>query len=92
LAGNVFDCRFFPLTLWARYSYGVVLWELGSGLAPYADVPPIAVALGVLQRSLALDPALMLPDCPPLLTALFVRCTAFEAADRPAFAEIVTQF
>jgi serine/threonine protein kinase len=74
------------------YAYGVVLWELGSGLAPYADVPPIAVALGVLQRTLVLEPGLLLPDAPPVLVSLFPRCVAYEPADRPTFSQVVNEF
>ncbi len=85
-AGKESDC---PADV---YSYGVVLWELGTGLAPFGDVPPIAVALGVMQRTLSLDSASMVPDACPVFATLLPRCIAFEANDRLTFMQVLQVF
>ncbi len=70
------------------YSYGVVVWELGTGLAPYDGMAPIQVAVGVLQQSLRLDANQFLENSPPVLIELFKQCTKYDPAERPPFSRI----
>ena len=67
------------------WSFGVVVWELGTFLAPFAGVPPVQVALGVVQNSLALDMDRLRLHTPAALSLLIPACLQRDAALRPSF-------
>ncbi|GLC65734.1 hypothetical protein PLESTF_000334100 [Pleodorina starrii] len=68
------------------YSYGVILWELLTGQAPWADLNAMQVvgAVGFARRSLP-DPA----EGDAVLLRLCKACRAFEPSQRPTFAQVV---
>lgn len=82
------------------YALGVTLWEVCTGLVPYADVAPTIPGfrdqIGVLLRGghgeEPLRPALeQLPaDTPPAVAALMQRMWAGEPAERGSLEEAVT--
>ncbi|GFR40294.1 hypothetical protein Agub_g475 [Astrephomene gubernaculifera] len=68
------------------YSYGVVLWELLTGQAPWADLNAMQVvgAVGFARRTLP-DPS----EGDQLLLHLCKACRAHDPTQRPSFAQIV---
>jgi hypothetical protein len=69
------------------YSYGVVLWELLTGEAPWAELNPMQVvgAVGFMGRALPPPPE----GGDAVLGGLCRRCISPAPRDRPSFAEIV---
>ncbi|KAL6748992.1 kinase-like domain-containing protein, partial [Haematococcus lacustris] len=68
------------------YSYGVVLWELLTGLVPWADYHPMQVVglVGFQHRSLPLP-----QEGPPLLLQLCAACLNPDPACRPTFSAML---
>ena len=70
------------------YSYGVVLWELLTGEAPWSNLNAMQVvgAVGFARRSLAPPPE---EGADPFLLQLCARCRDHEPSARPSFSQIV---
>lgn len=67
------------------FSFAIILWELLTSRLPYADMPSLAAAAGVVERGLRPPvPA----DAPPAVADLMQRCWAADAAMRPPFTRI----
>jgi hypothetical protein len=64
------------------FSFGVVLWELLTGLVPYSDMTPLQAAVGVVQKGLR--PPIP-QNCPPPLADLMRLCWQRDPAVRPSF-------
>ena len=67
------------------FSFGVILWELLTSRLPYADMPSLAAAAGVVERGLRPP---VPPDAPPAVADLMQRCWAAEATARPPFTQV----
>ena len=64
------------------FSFGVVLWELLTGLVPYNDMTPLQAAVGVVQKGLRPP----IPQtCPPPLADIMRLCWQRDPAVRPSF-------
>uniref|UniRef100_W5UF66 mitogen-activated protein kinase kinase kinase n=1 Tax=Ictalurus punctatus TaxID=7998 RepID=W5UF66_ICTPU len=70
------------------WSYGVLLWELLTGEAPYRGIDGLAVAYGVAVNKLTLP----IPStCPEPFTQLMSGCWDQDPHHRPSFASILAQ-
>ncbi|XP_006895459.1 PREDICTED: mitogen-activated protein kinase kinase kinase MLK4-like [Elephantulus edwardii] len=70
------------------WSYGVVLWELLTGEAPYRGIDGLAVAYGVAVNKLTLP----IPStCPEPFAKLLRECWEQDPHIRPSFALILEQ-
>ncbi|GAB0498555.1 hypothetical protein MMPV_009901 [Pyropia vietnamensis] len=69
------------------YSFGIVIWELFSGLLPFAGMNPAQVMFSVTARDLrpTIKPGMM----PSELASLIQRCWRAQPDSRPTFLEIV---
>jgi len=68
------------------YSYGVVLYELVTGLEPWHSLNPMQVvgAVGFAGQRLQLPPALE-----PAVAAVILACWKTNSRDRPSFGEVL---
>ncbi|XP_035267629.1 mitogen-activated protein kinase kinase kinase 11 [Anguilla anguilla] len=70
------------------WSYGVLLWELLTGEAPYRGIDGLAVAYGVAVNKLTLP----IPStCPEPFAQLMSECWDQDPHRRPSFASILAQ-
>nr|XP_020471986.1 mitogen-activated protein kinase kinase kinase 11-like [Monopterus albus] len=70
------------------WSYGVLLWELLTGEAPYKGIDGLAVAYGVAVNKLTLP----IPStCPEPFAQLMAECWDQDPHRRPNFSSILTQ-
>lgn len=70
------------------WSYGVLLWELLTGEAPYKGIDGLAVAYGVAVNKLTLP----IPStCPEPFAQLMEECWDQDPHRRPNFSSILTQ-
>ncbi|KAG8006293.1 Mitogen-activated protein kinase kinase kinase 11, partial [Nibea albiflora] len=70
------------------WSYGVLLWELLTGEAPYKGIDGLAVAYGVAVNKLTLP----IPStCPEPFVQLMEECWDQDPHRRPNFSSILTQ-
>ncbi|KAM8899224.1 mitogen-activated protein kinase kinase kinase 11 [Spinachia spinachia] len=70
------------------WSYGVLLWELLTGEAPYKGIDGLAVAYGVAVNKLTLP----IPStCPEPFSQLMSGCWDQDPHHRPNFSSILTQ-
>ena len=67
------------------YSFAIILWELLTSRLPYADMPSLAAAAGVVERGLRPP---VPPDAPPAVADLLQRCWAGDPTVRPPFTRI----
>ncbi|XP_024358978.1 serine/threonine/tyrosine-protein kinase HT1 [Physcomitrium patens] len=67
------------------YSFGIILWELVTGLIPFQDMTPVQVAYAVVNKNLRPHiPA----ECPSALQHLMDCCWVANPAHRPNFFQI----
>lgn len=64
------------------FSFGVVLWELLTGLVPYSDMTPLQAAVGVVQKGLR--PPIP-QNCPPPLADIMRLSWQRDPVVRPSF-------
>ncbi|XP_041634592.1 mitogen-activated protein kinase kinase kinase 11 [Cheilinus undulatus] len=70
------------------WSYGVLLWELLTGEAPYKGIDGLAVAYGVAVNKLTLP----IPStCPQPFAQLMAECWDQDPHRRPSFSSILSQ-
>ncbi|KAF4111728.1 hypothetical protein G5714_008759 [Onychostoma macrolepis] len=70
------------------WSYGVLLWELLTGEAPYRGIDGLAVAYGVAVNKLTLP----IPStCPEPFAQLMAECWDQDPHRRPSFSSILQQ-
>ncbi len=68
------------------YSFGIVLWELITGLLPFQNMTAVQAAFAVVNRGVRPSiPA----DCPPALADIMTRCWDANAELRPGFVQVV---
>lgn len=67
------------------YAFGVILWQLCTGLVPFDGLQPTQVVVMVSQGAQLKLPATV----PENLGRLFTQCCARQPADRPAFEKVV---
>lgn len=68
------------------YSFGIVLWELITGLLPFQNMTAVQAAFAVVNRGFRPSiPA----DCPPALADIMTRCWDANAELRPGFVQVV---
>ncbi|EFJ13809.1 hypothetical protein SELMODRAFT_146897 [Selaginella moellendorffii] len=68
------------------YSFGIVLWELITGLLPFQNMTAVQAAFAVVNRGYRPGiPA----DCPPALAEIMSRCWDANPDSRPGFAQVV---
>ncbi|RLN95838.1 hypothetical protein BBJ28_00013189 [Nothophytophthora sp. Chile5] len=71
------------------FSFGIVVWEIFTGLCPYDGMTQIQTALGVLNHDLRPP----IPrSCPRFFARLIRSCWMREPSLRPSFAELVRAF
>lgn len=68
------------------YSFGVIIWEICEGAAPFKNLAPPQIPLAVVQER---KRPLISPETPHPLRHLIQRCWQHEPALRPTAAEIV---
>lgn len=68
------------------YSFGIVLWELLTGLTPFAGMTPVQVAFAVSQKNAR--PAVP-AHCPAELGRLMQKCWSRNPVRRPEFNQVV---
>jgi serine/threonine protein kinase len=68
------------------YSFGIVLWELVTGLLPFQNMTPVQVAYAVVNKNLR--PPIP-EDCPAALRNLMEQCWNSCPERRPNFYQIV---
>eukprot|EP00250_Pteridium_aquilinum_P013616 c21459_g1_i2 orf=859-2046(+) len=68
------------------YSFGIVLWELLTGLTPYEDMTPVQAAFAVCQKNAR--PAIP-PRCPKEIAKLMRKCWSTNPGNRPEFSQVV---
>ncbi|CAH2061256.1 unnamed protein product [Thlaspi arvense] len=68
------------------YSFGIVLWELLTGMVPFQNMTAVQAAFAVVNRGVR--PSIP-NDCLPVLTNIMTRCWDANPEVRPPFTEIV---
>nr|CAD1832040.1 unnamed protein product [Ananas comosus var. bracteatus] len=68
------------------YSFGIVLWELITGMLPFANMTAVQAAFAVVNKGVR---PIVPPDCPPSLGEIMTRCWDANPDARPPFTEIV---
>ena len=71
------------------YSYGIVLWEMETGLIPFRDKTHKEIIEHVVQRGWRLPLSKTVPEG---LRRLITRCWSENPSERPEFEEIVNLF
>ncbi|CAA6670382.1 unnamed protein product [Spirodela intermedia] len=67
------------------YSFGIVLWELLTGMLPFQNMTAVQVAFAVDKGFRPVIP----PDCLPVLEEIMSRCWDANPDLRPPFTEVV---
>lgn len=68
------------------YSFGIVLWELITGMLPFQNMTAVQAAFAVVNKGLR--PTIP-QDCPPALAEIMSRCWDANPEVRPSFSEVV---
>eukprot|EP00644_Phytophthora_capsici_P000218 jgi/Phyca11/100027/e_gw1.4.960.1 len=68
------------------YSFGVIVWEICEGSAPFKDLTPAQIPLAVVQERRR---PIISPKTPLPLRDLIQRCWQHEPTHRPTAAEVV---
>lgn len=68
------------------YSFGIVLWELITGMLPFANMTAVQAAFAVVNKGVR--PAIP-QDCLPVLSEIMTRCWDPNPDVRPPFTEVV---
>lgn len=68
------------------YSFGIVLWELVTGLLPFQNMTPVQVAYAVVNKNMRPPTP---DDCPLPLRNLMEQCWNSSPEQRPCFYQIV---
>ena len=68
------------------YSFGIVLWELITGMLPFQNMTAVQAAFAVVNRNVR---PILPDDCLPVLREIMTRCWDPNPDVRPPFAEIV---
>ncbi|MQM12255.1 hypothetical protein Taro_045170 [Colocasia esculenta] len=68
------------------YSFGIVLWELITGMLPFQNMSAVQAAFAVVNKGVR---PIIPPDCLPMLGEIMSRCWDANPDVRPTFAEVV---
>uniref|UniRef100_A0A2P2K5Z4 non-specific serine/threonine protein kinase n=1 Tax=Rhizophora mucronata TaxID=61149 RepID=A0A2P2K5Z4_RHIMU len=68
------------------YSFGIVLWELVTGIVPFHNMTAVQAAFAVVNRGAR--PTIP-NDCLPVLSEIMTRCWDTNPGMRPPFVEVV---
>uniref|UniRef100_A0A7N0R8W7 non-specific serine/threonine protein kinase n=1 Tax=Kalanchoe fedtschenkoi TaxID=63787 RepID=A0A7N0R8W7_KALFE len=68
------------------YSFGIVLWELITGLLPFPNMTAVQAAFAVVNKSVR---PIIPNDCLPVLSEIMTRCWDANPDVRPSFSEVV---
>lgn len=68
------------------YSFGIVLWELITGMLPFTNMTAVQAAFAVVNKGAR---PVIPQDCLPSLTHIMTRCWDANPEVRPSFTEIV---
>uniref|UniRef100_A0A2P2LSA7 non-specific serine/threonine protein kinase n=1 Tax=Rhizophora mucronata TaxID=61149 RepID=A0A2P2LSA7_RHIMU len=68
------------------YSFGIVLWELITGLLPFQNMTAVQAAFAVVNKSVR---PVIPNDCLPVLSEIMTHCWDANPEIRPPFTEIV---
>ncbi|XP_042446011.1 serine/threonine-protein kinase STY13-like [Zingiber officinale] len=68
------------------YSFGIVLWELITGMLPFHNMTAVQAAFAVVNKGVR---PVVPHDCLPTLGAIMTRCWDANPDVRPSFTEVV---
>ncbi|KAI0511003.1 hypothetical protein KFK09_011619 [Dendrobium nobile] len=68
------------------YSFGIVLWELITGMVPFQNMTAVQAAFAVVNKGAR---PIIPTDCPPSLGVIMTQCWDANPDVRPPFGEVV---
>lgn len=68
------------------YSFGIVLWELITGMLPFQNMTAVQAAFAVVNKGVR---PVIPNDCLPVLSEIMTRCWDANPDVRPPFIEVV---
>ena len=68
------------------YSFGIVLWELITGMLPFQNMTAVQAAFAVVNKGVR---PIIPNDCLPVLSEIMTRCWDANPEVRPPFPEVV---
>lgn len=68
------------------YSFGIVLWELITGMLPFQNMTAVQAAFAVVNKCVR---PIIPSECPPALGEIMTRCWDSNPDARPPFGEIL---
>lgn len=68
------------------YSFGIVLWELITGLLPFPNMTAVQAAFAVVNKGVR---PIIPSDSLPVLSEIMTRCWDANPDVRPSFSEVV---
>ncbi|KDP32481.1 hypothetical protein JCGZ_13406 [Jatropha curcas] len=68
------------------YSFGIVLWELITGLLPFQNMTAVQAAFAVVNKGVR---PVIPNDCLPVLSEIMTRCWDTNPEVRPPFSDII---
>ncbi|OVA19309.1 Protein kinase domain [Macleaya cordata] len=68
------------------YSFGIVLWELITGMLPFQNMTAVQAAFAVVNKGVR---PIVPNDCLPVLSEIMTRCWDANPEVRPPFMEVV---